>query len=1129
MTDVAGWLNGLGLGKYARAFADHEIDLEALPHLTEKMLEEIGLPIGPRAKVLAALSELPARSTPDPANAQRSRAQPATARSTKRAQPERRQLTVLLCDLADSTKLASRLDPEDFRAVMEAYQEACGVAVERYGGHVAQYRGDAVEVYFGWPVAQEDAAERAVRAGLDIVEGVKAVASPEPLAVRVGISTGIVVIGETGLGDASMPSGAVGDTPHVAARLQALAARNTVVITESTRRLISTRFDEEALGPQELKGITGKIHAFRVRHLHEDSSRFQATHSGTLTPLVGRRTELALLQQRWRDAKDGEGQVVYLSGVPGIGKSRIAHELENWIASERHFSLGFQCSPHYLQSPLFPVIQQVRRLAGLTGGDAGARKLQKIEKLLSLATDQPGKAVPYVAELASIAIAPKYVPFRLTAPQLKAQTLFVLVDLLVTLSARRPVFCLLEDAQWIDPSTQELLDLVVEQIGEARILLVVTHRPEYQPRTGARGNVSALAIARLGRRDVAEMAQLALRDRSLAPALLDRIIEESDSIPLFVEELARGVVDAKAASRFSDDDQGGTPSASWSVPDSLRDSLMARLDRAPQARSVAQVAAVLGREFTYDMLLGVSSLSKPELDSALALLQRSEIIQQLDNQRSARFAFKHALVRDAAYESLLKSSRREVHARVGAVIEKHWPEVVAGNPELLAYHYSLAGNAELAVRYWMIGGQRARSRSANVEAMQQLRKALEFLELLPDTPARGKTELEIQLSLGLCSIAVRGYAADDTRRAFERASSLSAQLAQPHSEIQAVFGLWGHHWMRAQHDRAIGLAETLLAKAEELGDPIGLVVGHRSLGSTLFTLGDFVRAQEHLERALLLARREDGRGLSLTYAVDPRIASQLILAWDLWILGYPQQSIVNVQEALDQATRRGDPYSVAFAHYVTSAVRLLRGEPEESLEHADRSFALSIEHRINLYALYSRFGRGCALARMGRTEEAIREIRDGIEEAGRSQLRYMRGFMLGWLGTVQAATGDPDTALATVEEALKDVNEITGRAWEAELLRLRGDFLIAADPPATDDAMRSYREAVAVAQRQTARSLELRATTSLARLLRGQGKAEEARELLARIYGWFAEGLDTADLREAKGLLDELSSLASAR
>jgi class 3 adenylate cyclase/tetratricopeptide (TPR) repeat protein len=1102
MRNVAEWLQELGLGKYASAFEDNEIDFAALPHLSEKMLEQMGLPIGPRAKLLAAISKL--TSSPGADSKSKRDVGPAGESAVQRRHAERRQISVMFCDLVDSTKLARRLDPEDLRSLMQTYQQGCSAVIERYGGHVAQYLGDGIMAYFGWPAAQEDAAERAVRAGLDIIEAVKDVASPESLAVRVGISTGIVVVSE---------AGAIGETPHIAARLQNLAAPNTVVIGEATSRLVTGRFDLEALGPHTLKGVVEPIGVFRVSRVREDSSRFQAAHSAALTPLVGRRSELALLQQRWRDAKEGEGQIVFVSGLPGIGKSRIIHELEEWIQREPHFSLRFQCLPHCSQSALFPVIQRIERLADLSAEDADAVKLEKIERLIGRATDQLEKAAPLVAQLISIPIESKYAPIALTAQQTKAQTLFVLLELLLGLSAQGPVLCVLEDAQWIDPSTQELLDLVVGQIEKARILLVVTHRPEYQ----VYGNVSALSISRLSRRDAAEMTQLALRQQPVSTEVMRRIIEESDAIPLFVEELARGVIESGGANG-----QRAELSASWSVPDSLRDSLVARLDRAPQARSVAQTAAVLGREFSYDMLLRVSSLSPSELDATLEHLEHSEIIQRIDNRPPARYVFKHALVRDAAYESLLKSSRREIHATVAETIEKEWPDIVSSQPELLAYHYGLAGKAEPAVRYWIAGGHRARDRSANLEAAGQFQKALEFLMLLPDGRERSETELEIQLSLGFCLVAVRGYAADDTRNAFERASSLSAQLGEQRKELQAIFGLWGHYWMRARHDQAVEFGERLLAKAEPLADPMEMAVGHRALGSTLFTLGEFVRARKHLEQAIFFGRRMSSEKLLVSYGVDPRIAAPLMLAWDFWILGYPQRALDTVLQALEQATERGDPYSIAFARYVTSAVYLLRGQAHEALEHADRSLAISKEHRINLFALYSRFGRGCALARIGQRDYAMSEILEGIEEARRSNLGYMRGFMLGWLATVQADAGDREAALSTIDQAIRQVSDVTGRAWEAELSRLHGDIMVAARPQARDEAERSYRNAIAVARRQQARSLELRASASLARLLMAQGKHEGARAVLAPMYGWFTEGLDTADPEEAKALLAQL-------
>jgi class 3 adenylate cyclase/tetratricopeptide (TPR) repeat protein len=865
-------------------------------------------------------------------------------------QGERRQITVMFCDLVGSTQLAKRLDPEDLRALMRTYQRACGAVVERYEGHVAQYLGDGIMAYFGWPRAHEDDAERALRAGLDVVVAVSAIEGPEPLSVRVGISTGIVVVGESDGVEPSQSALAVGETPHLAARLQSLAEPNTVVISQATNRLISGRFELEDLGPRDLKGFIEPVHVFQVLRVRTDASRFDAAHPTGLIPLVGRRSELELLYQRWLDAKDGDGQVVFVSGVPGIGKSRIVHELAQRIVDEPHHGLELQCSPHHGESAFFPVIEQIERMAGMDADDSAGDKFGKLEKLVSPATQDHDSVVPLLAELLSISSESRSPPRELSAQRIKDQTLSALVELLLGLAATRPLLCVLEDAQWVDPSTQEFLDLLAGQIGEAQVLLIVTHRPEYRPHLAVDGNVSALTISRLGRSDVAEMAKLALRTRAVPDVVMERVIAESDSIPLFVEELARGAVDLG----FANDDAAGRrfadPSASWSVPETLRDSLMARLDLAPRGRTVAQMAAVVGREFSYDLLRGVSSLDDTELEASLAGLEEHEIVRRIDARRPVRYAFRHALLRDSAYESLLKSSRRRIHGKVAAVIERDSPDIVANRPGLLAYHYSQAGNSEFAVRYWLEGGERARSRSANLEAIGQFQKALEYLHFLPETAEREATELKTQLSLGVCFIAVRGYEADDTRKSFERACVLSAGLGESTKEIQAISGLWGHYWMRARHDRALELGKMLLVKAEPLDDPVPLIVGNRALGSTLFTLGDFVSAREHLEQALSLSRQATAEDLSSSYAVNPQIAARLMLGWDLWILGYPDQALDHVRQAFEEATDLAHPYSVAFTHYVTSAIHLLRGEPRDSIVHADRSLEISREHRINLYA-----------------------------------------------------------------------------------------------------------------------------------------------------------------------------------
>ena len=1106
MRDVSSWLERLGLGKYAPLFAEHEIDPEALPHLTEAMLERMGLPLGPRAKIMAAIAPLhPVRP-----RAERT-SNGATSSAVRR---ERRQLTVMFCDLVDSTKLATRLDPEDYSNVIQSYQRTCAQAVARYDGHVSQYRGDGIEVLFGWPFAQEDAAERAVRAGLDIVEAVKAMREPEPLAVRVGITTGIVAVG---LDEPSSPSGAVGEALHVVARLQGLAAPNTVLVAEPTSRLVSARFDQQDLGPHDLKGLAEPVRVFRVLRVRPDASRFQAATERPLTPLVGRATELAFLEQRWREAKDGDGQAVFLSGVAGVGKSRIAFELERHVRDEPHFAVALQCLPHCMQSALFPVIRLLVRLTKSASQDSDDVKLREIEKLARFANRDVEKTTPLLADILSAPTGARYPPLALPAQQLKTQTLLALADLLLGASERRPVYCLLEDAQWIDPSTQELLDLVLSQIATRRILLVVTHRPDYPAPSQARRNIRGMTIGRLGRHDAAEMARLVLPEPSVSAAVIRKVVDGSDAVPLFIEELARGAFDSSELEELGFDNRPAFRPPGW-VPDTLRDSLIARLDRAPQARSVAQTAAVIGREFSYDVLLRVSSLTAPELESSLEHLTQSDIIKVIDTRPALRYAFKHALLRDAAYETLLRSSRRYVHAKVAAVLETHRPDVVAAQPELLAYHYSLAGNAEFAARYWLAGAQRARSRWANLEAIVQFQKALEFLELLPETRERMLTELEIQLSLGFSCIAAHGYSSNHSRKPFERACQLSEEVGDSQKQIHAIYGLWGHFWMRARHDRALEISQTILGMAKQVQDPIVPVLAHRTLGSTLFTVGEFTRAREHLERAVELGGAENVETLPPSFAVAPSVAARLLLAWDLWILGYPDQAYETVRD-VHAATAQADPYTAAFAHYVMSAVHLLRGEHEDSLRHAERSFALSNENRINLYALYSRFGRGCALVRLGKKERGLVDIQQGIDEARSSQLGYMRGFMLGWLATALAESGDVESGLSTVDAAIGEIDDVIGRAWEAELKRLRGDMLLAMDASAGRDAERSYREAIAVAQAQHARSLELRSASSLARLLRSQGRFEIGMQGLKTVFSSFTEGFATADLKEASELL----------
>jgi len=1109
------WLKSVGLEKYEDAFVAEDIDFAALPFLTEGMLEKIGLPLGPRAKALAAISDL--RSTAPPS------VRPKTKngdlnKSQAQNVSERRQITALFCDLVDSTPLSAVLDPEDFQAIMEAYQRSCKAVISRNGGHISQYRGDGIEAYFGWPVAHEDTAERAVRTGIELIEGVKSLRFDRPLSARVGINTGLVVVGESAAGDPSVPSGAIGKTLHVAARLQSLAEPNAVVISEATRRLVRARLDKQDLGLQKLKGIPEEVLAFQVKGIREVFRRFLPTARKGLTPLFGRTEELKFLKDRWRESLNGSGQAVFVSGLPGIGKSRLVHEFARSVRGEPSSKLTFQFLPHCTQSAFFPVIKQIERMAGLSPLESSEAKLEKIKTLLSGMSDLPHDAVSLIARMVETTEG-GLTQEAVTGQRLKTRTLAALTEIVVSLSKRGPVLCLFEDVQWIDPSTRELLDMLVGRVGQLQALLLITHRPEYRSGGATISNVHTLSLSRLSKADAAEMMRFSLSGVEVAAASFDRIVDESDAIPLFVEELASGLM-------ASADPQGGRHSLSanstWTVPETLRDALMARLDAAPTSRSVAQLAAAIGREFSWELLLPISSMPQTDLRRALRHLEGSGIIRSVGVRSTAQYMFKHALLRDAAYETLTRGRRKAVHLKIGETFERDRPDLVAGQPELLAYHFSIAGNADQAVRYWVAGGQRARSRSANLEAVAQFQEALLNLGQVVDETTRVETELEIHLSMGLCLIAVRGYASEDTRSAFARAEVLSGILGRAENGFQALFGLWGHNWMRARHDNAKNLASQLVAMSEPSNDTKRLVVAHRCMGSTLFTFGDFHQARKHLESAIKFGDRLKDAGSGQAYAVDPIIAAQLMLAWDLWFLGYPSQAASQVGAALKKAISEGDPYSMAFAQYVTSVVHYLRGDNKRSLKHAEISLRMSLEYRINLYALYSKFGHGCALAELGRIDEGLQEIKEGIDEAQVSDLGYMRAFMLGCLANVHHRLGDRQTARKTLAEAFEYVDDISGRAWEAELYRLQGDFLNTEQHDFPNEVESSYRRSIAVARSQGARSLELRGATSLARALADRNRREEATDVLQSVYTSFNEGHQTADLTRARQLLAEL-------
>jgi class 3 adenylate cyclase/predicted ATPase len=1031
-------------------------------------------------------------------------------------EPEVRQITVMFCDLIGSTELSEKLDPEDLRTLIDAYRKVCGAAINRYDGQVASYAGDGVMAFFGWPRAHEDDAVRAVHAALAILSEITNIPGPVTLSSRLGICSGRVVVGQTSGPGGSME--AVGETPNIAARLQTLAAPNTLLVSDSTQRLASGAFDFQDLGFRELKGITKPLRVYRVLSAKHSATRFEAAHVSSLCPLVGRSTELNLLLDRWQKIKEADGQVVLLSGIPGVGKSRLIHELKSNIQNEPHFLLNYQCSPYHSQSAFFPVIEQIEIATQLTAANTDADKFSKVKAYLSSLMDDPAESASLIARLLSISIEDQSGLSTLTPQQIKNRTVDKLLEMILSLSAKRPTLCIFEDVHWIDPSTLELLDLAISRIDRARILLVVSHRPEFRHTWSTRATVHSLT--RLSRSEVTRMIKELLREGSLSQQILDQIIEKADGVPLFIEELTTSVISTPKQNRQQiNDSVEPTPLGAAKVPETLHDALMERLDRVAHGRRLAQVAAVIGREFSYDLLSAASRTDETDLHSALSQLEEADVIYRTGVSPSVRFAFKHVLLRDAVYNSLLRGKRREIHADIAAVLETHFHEAVENRPEILAYHYSQAGNNELAIRCWRESGRRALANSANVEAIGHFRNALQLLKALPDTPQRNKEEIEIQLALGIPLIAVQGYPAAETREAFSRARMLCLNLDSPPEYFQALFGLWGHSWMGGKNDDSLAMANEFLAKSREKSDSILSMVAHRVMGSTLLTIGEFENSRGHFEKSIELSKTGRRQSVYALYMVEPQVASLLLLSWDLWFLGYPDQSLARVSEALALARDFAQPYSIAFAHYMTSVVHLLRGDPARALESAERSLEMSREQRFSLYVLLSTISRGRALGELGRLQEAVTEIQTGIVEGRRTGVGFMLPMMYSWLADVHAQSGDNETAVSIVEQTLRDISDATGRSWEAELHRQRAGILLALNPSKITEAELYFKKAIEVARRQNSKSMELRAATSLAKLWRQHERIDEARELIEPIYCWFKEGAATADLQLARDFL----------
>ena len=742
--DIGGWLRRLGLEQYETAFRENHIDDIVLPRLTAEDLKDLGIgSIGHRRKLLDAIALLrgdTATQAPPPEA-------PSTLPNSAQDTAERRHVTVMFSDLVGSTALSARLDPEDLREIISAYQKCVAETVQRFGGFVAKYMGDGVLVYFGYPQAHEDDAERAVRAGLELIQAVGGLKSGAPLQTRVGIATGLVVVGDlTGSGSAQEQA-VVGETPNLAARLQGLAEPNTVVIAEGTRRLLGNLFELEDLGAKDLKGITDPVRAWAALRASSAEGRFEALHTTGLTALVGREEELELLVRRWSRAKTGEGQAVLLSGEAGIGKSRLTAALLEKLTGEPHTRLRYFCSPQHTDSAFYPIISQMERAAGFVHDDIPQARLDKLDAVLAQ-TSTPKQDAALFTEMLSLPNDGRYPTLDLTPEQRRQRTLEALVSQMEALARQNPSLMIFEDAHWTDPTTLELFGRVVDRVRSLRVLLIVTFRPDFDPPWVGRPYVTFLALNRLGEREILAMIEGVIGNKALPTNIRQDIIERTDGIPLFVEEMTKAVLEAESQGAV-EHLAAAVPSSALAVPASLQASLMARLDRLGPAKEVAQIGAAIGREFSHSLLAAVARKPETDINSALDRLIAAGLLFQQGVPPRTTYLFKHALVQDAAYGTLLREPRRALHARIAETLEGRFADIAENQPELLARHCTEAGLIEKAAFQWGKAGQRSLARSALVEAVAQLTRALDQIETLPATPALRREQIRLQVALTL--------------------------------------------------------------------------------------------------------------------------------------------------------------------------------------------------------------------------------------------------------------------------------------------------------------------------------------------------------------------------------------------
>ena len=1039
---------------------------------------------------------------------------------------ERKQVTVMFCDMEGFTTLTEKLGSEETYALMDQVYEILIHKVHDYEGTVNELTGDGIIALFGAPIALEDAPQRAIRSALAIhhemskfSDKVKIEKRIPPIKMRIGIHTGPVVVGTLG-NDLRVEFKAVGDTVNLASRVESLAVPGGTYVTEETFRLAEGLFRFEALGQKKVKGKEEPVDIYRVIAPSTRRTRFDVSAERGLTPFVGRERELELILDGFQRAKTGRGQAFSVMAEAGVGKSRLLYEFRKAVTNEDVTFLEGRCLSYGKGVAYHPVIDILKASFDIHEGDGDSEIKEKVKGGLKVIGVDEATTLPYLLEL--LYVKESGLDKIPVSPEAKRDRIMEAIKRITLKGSEiRPVILAYEDLHWIDKSSEDYLKHLLESIPGARILLIFTYRPEFVHTWGGKSFHSQITLNRLSNREGLMMISHLLGTEEIDSHLEELIVEKTEGVPFFIEEFIRSLRDLKIIERRGNKYYLAKDTQDVTIPSTIHDVIMARVDTLPEAaKAVLQTGSVAGREFSHDLIRRVTGLPEQELLTHLSVLKDSELLYERGVYPQSTYIFKHSLTQDATYQSLLKSTRQKYHRKIAEVLEKNFPEMVETQPELLAHHYTEAGLNEQAVGYWHQAGKHATQRYANVEATHYLTKALEVLMTLPDTLERARQELDVQITLGAVLMAVKGFASLDTERAYARSRELCQRLGETSQLFPVLCGLWRFYMNRAELQTARELAEQLFSLAQRVQDTAFLLEAHRVMGQTMFWVGEMAPARAHLEQGTALYDPQKHRSHAFVYGQDPGVACRSFAAWPIWVLGYPDQALRSANEALTLAQELTHPFSLAFALIMATVVPQFRREVEAVRERAQALITLSTEQGFPQWLAYGTILRGWTLTAQGEGADGIAQIHQGLVAHPALGSEIQRPYFLSLLAEAYGKVGQPEEGLTVLVEALALVGACH---WEAELHRRKGELLLMQQGQNVGEAEECFRQALDIARGQQAKSLELRAAMSLSRLWQQQGKQEEARQLLTEIYAWFTEGFDTADLKEAKFLLEELA------